>query len=131
MKNRNNCDNEKCLADHIREPDQIRCDTGFIKETENESVADFTADLRRGISLSSATGQVCGMRNPVIQKQLLTEADLKIEKALEIAQGMETADRYTKALKNTVTAPTVIHLSTKLESANKLCFGCSKDNHDE
>jgi hypothetical protein len=47
---------------------------------------------------------VCGIRNENIQRRLLAEADLSLARALELAQGMEAAERNAKSLKSTETA---------------------------
>ena len=77
-------------------------------------MADFAAALRRlkirckfGDFLPDALRDkfVCGIRSNAIQKRLLTEPDsLTMDKALEIAQGMETAAHDMKTAKNTVSA---------------------------
>ena len=55
-----------------------------------------------------------------------------MEKALEIAQGMETADHDTKTMKNSaLTTPTVLHLPTKSNSVKRPCYGCGRYNHNE
>ena len=42
---------------------------------------------------------VCGLKNEEIQQRLLAEPDLTIEKAQELAQGMEAAQSNTKEIK--------------------------------
>ena len=42
---------------------------------------------------------MCGVRSEALQKNLLTEADLTIKRAQEIAQSMESADGNSKNLK--------------------------------
>ena len=70
---------------------------------------------------------VCGLRNDQMQKRLLTELDLTLEKALQIAQGMEAADYSTKALKEPVTvAPVKVYSQTK-----PWCYRCGKTDHNE
>ena len=41
---------------------------------------------------------VCGLKNAAIQKRLLSEANLTLARAMEIAQGMEAAEQSTKKL---------------------------------
>ena len=41
---------------------------------------------------------VCGLKNTGIQKQLLSEVNLTLAKAGEIAQGMEAAEKNAKRL---------------------------------
>ena len=73
-----------------------------------ESIAEFIADLRR-LSIRCEFGDfldqalrdrfVCGVRSEALQKKLLTEAELTIKRAQEIAQSMESADLSSKDLK--------------------------------
>ena len=75
----------------------------------DESIADFLADLRR-LSITCDFGEfleealrdrfVCGVKNESIQKKLLTESDLTIKRAQEIAQSFEAADKSAKDLKS-------------------------------
>ena len=75
---------------------------------------------------------MCGVRNNAIQKRLLTEDKLSMEKALEIAQGMETAEHDLKTMKNGVlTTPTVLHLPTKFDLVKRSCYRCGQSNHSE
>ena len=73
-----------------------------------ESIAEYVAELRRltthrqyGTHLNEALRDrlVCGVRNMAIQKKLLSEADLTLARAIEIAQGMETAEKSARSLK--------------------------------
>ena len=73
-----------------------------------ESIADYDAALRRFAThckfdnyLEDALRDrfVCGLRNEAIQKRLLAETDLTLSKAMELAQGMEAADRNTRLFK--------------------------------
>ena len=111
-------------------------------QADTESVADFAADLRRltirckfGDFLSDALRDkfVCGVRNNAIQKRLLTEDDsLTMEKALDIAQGMETADHDMKAMKSNASAtPTVLHVPAKTNTVKRPCYRCGRNNHNE
>ena len=55
-----------------------------------------------------------------------------VDKALEIAQGMETADHDMKTMKNTVSVtPTVLNVSAKTHSAKKPSYRCDRNNHNE
>ena len=42
---------------------------------------------------------VCGIRSEAIQRSLLTEKDLTLARAIEVAQGMEAAENNVKILK--------------------------------
>jgi len=70
----------------------------FRRQQEvGETVAEYAAELQRlathcdyGAFLEQALRDrlVCGLRNEAAQKHLLSKANLTLEKALEIAQGM-------------------------------------------
>ena len=63
---------------------------------------------------------VCGLRSETTQKQLLSEADLSLTKAVTIAQGMEAAEFEAKSLQGEKT--TVNNVKTTLSStAYKEC----------
>ena len=70
-----------------------------------ESIADYLASLRLlasrckfGTFLTEALRDklVCGMQSDNIQKVLLTKANLTLDKAVEISQGMEAAAKSSK-----------------------------------
>ncbi len=74
-----------------------------------ESVADFLAQMRSlaqhcnyGASLDTMLRDrlVCGINEDSIQKRLLAEPNLTYKKAVELARGLETADRNVQLLKN-------------------------------
>ncbi len=83
----------------------------FYKRSQGltESVAEFAADLRLAIKcdfgdfLEQALRDrlVCGLKNDAIQKRLLQEKNLTNARAIEIAQGMEAAEKRTKEMKGT------------------------------
>ena len=73
-----------------------------------ESVGEFVAEMRRlatnckfGDYLSEALRDrlVCGLNNTATQCRLLTEANLTLAKAVELAQGMEVAEHNASKLK--------------------------------
>ena len=77
-------------------------------QQEGESIVDYLAELRRlaatcnfgdQLNTSLRNRLVCGLNNAGAQRRLFTEADLTLEKALAIAQGMETAEANSKSLK--------------------------------
>ena len=77
-------------------------------QAANESVAEYEAELRRlathcafGNYLGEAIRDriVCGLCSESIQKRLLAETELTLSKTLEIAKGMEAADRNAQKLK--------------------------------
>ena len=71
-----------------------------------ETSTEFDAALRRlathckfGDALEEALRNrfVCGLRHEAIQRRLLSESDLTYAKGMELAQGMEAADKHSKA----------------------------------
>lgn len=105
----------------------------------DESIADYIADLRR-LSIKCEFGEfldqalrdrfVCGVRTESIQKKLLTEADLTMKRAQEIAQSMESADKGVKDLKGDTTHRSTdsVNLMTLVKKA-KPCYRCNR-RHD-
>ena len=73
-----------------------------------ESVAMYLAELRK-LAVSCEFGEpldealrdrlVCGLRDEAYQKRLLSECELTLDKALQIAQRLETADVNARALR--------------------------------
>ena len=83
----------------------------------SESISDYLANLRRlasrckfGTFLPEALRDrlVCGMQSESTQKVLLTKANLTLEKALEISQGMEAATIKSKELKGSQPSSSVL-----------------------
>ena len=114
-------------------------------QAADESIAEYVAELRRlstncefGATLNDALRDrlVCGMRNTSAQKRLLAEADLTFKKALELSQGMEAAEKNSKALKGTEAA--VKKLSIPLKNSRgensttpkSTCYRCGRGNHN-
>ena len=107
-----------------------------------ESIAEYLAELRRlatncefGGYLNDALRDrlVCGLRNNSIQKRLLSEANLTLAKAGEIAQGMEAAERNAKRLQGGEGA-SVYRMAPhggkpSTASANKPCYRCGGTDH--
>ena len=69
-------------------------------QTKSESVSDFIATVRKMSEHCEFRGYledalrdrfVCGLKDPNIQKKLLSTKDLSLRKALETANAMETA----------------------------------------
>ena len=85
---------------------------------------------------------VCGLRSENIQRRLLAEKDLSLQKAVDIAQGMEAADRNAKALKGPNSAIHKVWVSASAprhkaanskptETPRSHCYCCGKSNHDQ
>lgn len=103
----------------------------------NETVSQYKAELRRfsehcdfGGFLNDALRDrfVSGLSSVATQRKLLTEADLDMDKACDIALSMEMAEIEARKLKND-------SLCTQAETVNKVhafkeCFRCGKSNHN-
>ena len=79
---------------------------------------------------------VCGLHSEPIQRRLLSEADLTLEQALTLAQGLEAADRNVKSLKGTETDNKWLtktspkpNLGQAVPSQKSACFRCGHTNH--
>ena len=105
-----------------------------------ESIAMFVAELRKlsefcnyGEMLNDMLRDrlVCGINNVAMQRRLLSESKLTLERALELAQGMEAADQSSKAMhdgeQKTMNAPVNrVHYkkSNDAKSGDQFCYCC-------
>lgn len=130
---------------------------------EGETVLDYVAVLRKlahdcnyGDKLTEMLRDrlVCGINDDRIQRRLLSEADLTFEKALKIAQAMETANKDVKDLQaqrlemsvpmrmNKVSLKqgeglmrscyrcgSLQHLANECKFASEKCHKCGKQGH--
>ena len=95
-------------------------------QTAEESVSEFLVEERR-LASHCEFGQfldevlrdrlVCGLRNDTTQKRLLSEADLTLVKAVQIASSMESAEK--QSLQFHVTRPGAIC---------QVCLACNRCN---
>lgn len=105
---------------------------------KTESVSEYMAELRRlaehcqfGDGLSDALRDrlVCGIHSESTQKRLLTERELTLARALEIAVSMETAAKDALELQRKAISECHINKFTSKKSENSLCFRCGKKSH--
>jgi len=78
-----------------------------LSQRPNESMAEYIVELHK-LALHCEFSEflndalrdwlVCDLQSAVAQKQLLTQSDLTLDKALRIAKGMEAAEESTKKL---------------------------------
>ena len=116
-----------------------------------ETIAAFVADLRSlaefcnfGASLDDMLRDrlVCGVNNTKIQQTLLSEKTLTLKKALDLAQGLETAAKNAKVLSQgeaaaaSTSSETVNRVTGKGKSTSSkrqkftgTCFCCGKVGH--
>lgn len=106
-------------------------------QEEGESVAQFVAVLKQlsehcdfGTSLSDTIRDrlVCGLRSEAIQKRLLTEATLTLDKAIKISTSMEMAAREAQQLSVTSQVHKVTMESNKT-TTSQMCYRCGKRGH--
>ena len=110
-----------------------------------ESVQEYVAELKcmakhcnfRTYLNEALRGRlVCGLRNKAIQKRLLSEAKLTFERAIQIAQGMESAERNCLELHGTeeerlikLTRSSTLKGPRKPQWTSIKCFRCGGNNH--
>jgi len=110
-------------------------------QSSKETVQQYLAELRKladkckfDAYLEEALRDrfVCGLRSEVMQRRLLGEDDLKLQRAVEIAHGMETASKGASEFHDT-TQPTdskaVPDGIMTLPGAKIPCFRCTKIGH--
>ena len=126
----------KQLADHYHpKPSEIvqRFKFNTRDREPSESVSAYVAALKAlaehckyGDSLNSMLRDrlVCGVRDSVIQKRLLQEADLTFQKAFEMAQGIEAATKNAKDIleASTSASSTVQRISQPKKQLE--CYRC-------
>ena len=80
------------------------------EQAVGETIADYEAELRRlaihcefqeYLDQALRDRLVCGLKSEATQKRLLSEPNLTLKRAIEVAQSMEAAERNTQQLKVT------------------------------
>ena len=123
------------------------------KQQAGETVAEYVAALRKaaefcdyGDSLSEMLRDrlVCGITDISVQKRLLAEKDLTLDKAVSLAQSVEIAEKGAKDLKSPAENksreakykyPPVCfqcsgrHLATNCRFVSEICHSCGKQGH--
>ena len=99
-----------------------------------ESVANYVMELRHltehceyGTSLNDMLRDrlVCGIKHDRIQQRLLSEgAELTLERALQIAQSMESAIKQSTVIQNYQHCTEGVHKVSTQERSYKECFRC-------
>ena len=118
----------------------------------NESIQEYLAELRKlaqhcafGEFLNDALRDrfVCGLRSQAALKRLLAEPELKLEKAVQIAQSLEAADLNSKKLQgaeaDAVTGAGSVNRTGYTKSVKsdrgqsrqqgKVCYRCGNRDH--
>ena len=107
-----------------------------------ETVSEFLAELRRlathcsfGNFLSDALRDrlVCGLRSESVQRKLLSQRELTLAQAVDIAKGMEAATRDSHKLQGQAATIQAIKsqspIRKKVSAQEKPCYRCGKTNH--
>lgn len=143
----------KLLKDHFNpKPSEIvqRFKFNSRNRKQGETVMEYVAVLRKlaqdcnyGDKLSEMIRDrlVCGIGDDRIQRRLLSEPDLTFDKALKLAQAIETASKDVKDLQSLefapphTKAPQAVHkMSTKQtpskqQHQRKACYRCGGEQH--
>ena len=113
----------------------------FYRRTQGptESVSEYLAELRKCIVHCKFHADrvdevlrdqlVCGLRNETVQKNLLSEDKLTLDKALQLAQSMEAADLSSKSLKDSGSASAPVNQVPS--DKRRKCYRCGKLGHGE
>ena len=107
-----------------------------------ESIATFVSQLRSiatdcnfGATLDQMLRDrlVCGVNNAAIQRRLLAEGDLTLAKAMDIAQGLESAATNAQLLQGDVAISKEIYTVNQslppLDTCTLTCFRCATVGH--
>ncbi len=143
----------KLLKDHFNpKPSEIvqRFKFNSRNRQHGETVMEYVAVLRKlvqdcnyGDKLSEVIRDrlVCGIGDDRIQRRLLSEPDLTFDKALKLAQAIETASKDVKDLQSLefapshVRAPQAVHkmsakqTPSKQQHQRKVCYRCGGEQH--
>ena len=104
--------------------------------SEYIAVAEYIAELHRlathcefGAYLDEALRDwfVCGLKDEVTQKVLLTETEQSFAKAVDVAQGREAAARNARQLQETLPSTQEVNKVSVGEGTN--CYRCDKARH--
>ena len=113
-------------------------------QKDGESIPVYVAELRKlsehcnfiaNLNDALRDRLVCGIKHGNIQKKLLSESELTLQKAIDIATAMETATKDAVELQQQHRPDSVHQLSkkptsnTKPKERNKACFRCDRFNH--
>lgn len=140
---------QKALTDHFEpKPLVIAEHFYFHQRTQgtNESMLEYVAELwwlathcEFGAFLQDTLPDrlVCGLRNTAAQKNLLSEENLTLEKAIWVVQSLEMANKNAKKLKADDAAATPIYRTghyrhakpPKQPTNTKTCYRCDDTGH--
>ncbi|CAC5398698.1 unnamed protein product [Mytilus coruscus] len=124
------------LTDHLRPKPLIIAERYKFhqrKQESHEKVRDYLANLRKladtcqfNAFLEEALRDrlVCGLYSKTIQRKLLSESELDLKKAFEIAVGIEAAEKETNEFRNEVST------THKVTMRSSECYRCGKSGHN-
>ena len=104
-------------------------------QREGESIAQYIAELRKlsehcefrdYLNQALRDRLVCGLTSEAMQKRLLSEKDLTLAKAQEIAMGMEAAAKEASELQ---VSSKGLEVNSLTSHNSKQCFRCAKKGH--
>ena len=105
-------------------------------QAAGETIADFDVALRKLAThcnfretLEDARF-VCGLRHKYIQRRLLSETGLTYGKAMEIARGMEAADKNSKAFMDVEPSIRKFSKYSPKSKERQPCYRCGRTNHN-
>ena len=111
-------------------------------QKRDESISQFIAELRKCAEHCDFQDKldevlcdkfVCGLRNETMQKRLLTEKNLTLATAIEIAQGMEAASKQTTELRaasgQSQSHEIQLVSRTAAPKSKKKCYCCGRTGH--
>ncbi|CAC5384147.1 unnamed protein product [Mytilus coruscus] len=127
---------KEVLTDHLRPKPLIIAERFKFhqrKQESHEKVRDYLANLRKltdtcqfNVFLEEALRDrlVCGLYSKTIQRKLLSESELDLKKAFEIAVGIEAAEKETNEFRNEVST------THKVTMRSSECYRCGKSGHN-
>ncbi|CAC5381589.1 unnamed protein product [Mytilus coruscus] len=127
---------KEVLTDHLRPKPLIIAERYKFhqrKQESHEKVRDYLANLRKladtcqfNALLEEALRDrlVCGLYSKTIQRKLLSESELDLKKAFEIAVGIEAAEKETNEFRNEVST------THKVTMRSSECYRCGKSGHN-
>lgn len=137
----------KLLKDHLSPKPSViaeRFRFNRRQQLDGESVNEYVVKLRKlaehcefGENLSDTLRDriVCGLNNEQIQRQLSSKSTLTLQKAIDIAVGMETASKDAQELRHKQVSVNKLSQQKKYHQKPKSpqpsnCIHCNGKNHD-
>ena len=125
------------LKDHLNPKPLVIAERSKRDQKEGETIAQYTAALRQladtcefetFLEQALRDRLVCGLYAENIQRKLLTEANLTLGRAYEIAQGMEAAQRQASEF-HASRGQDIKYLQVPGANPKRPCGRCGKVGH--